>query len=208
MGRNVVGTRTIPIDYRLRALARREAFTRKDILGGKNINENIHLNNTVVRHNDASTGPLGNFIHELEESSGPEAWARSVQIDGDQVGNHNLLEYWRDHIIPYLRAEVPVKPLYFGRALGLMSRMINLAARQTNYWAYYNMVPNNIDNNNFNSQEARIRMLQHENPAYEARMISLRNEFKKIFRTGAQWKKCVQWILKFIHSKASLANRR
>jgi hypothetical protein len=106
-------------DAKLVAYYEKEAATRLDI-DGNHISEDILLYEY--------TRNLEFMLTYLDD---PSAWGKYVTATGDEEGNHNELEYTRDHVMPYLIRDLPEK---FTPTLKIMAALVAKAARQTNYW--------------------------------------------------------------------------
>jgi hypothetical protein len=122
----------VKLEEKLQAYYVRESRDRLD-LHGKRISEDILL--------FPDEACLGFFIDSLDEHASASKWVHRIADVGDQEGNHNPLEYVRDHVIPYLKRDIPPRTGYFCESIfTTMEKLFALAARQTNYWNDYSMM--------------------------------------------------------------------
>ena len=96
-------------------------------------------------------------------------WGREIAEMGSQEGNHNQLEYFGLHIMPYVKEDVGSSSNLWG--FETMEKLIKLAAKQTNYW-------NDYAKENENEGEHPLY-----NPHYEAQTNVLIEQLGSQFRT-------------------------
>ena len=138
------------LEEKLAKYYQREETDRRDIRGK-------HISEDILVYPD--TCCLGLFLETLNTSS-PMDWGKEIGSLGDEEGNHNDLEYMRDHIMPYLQWDIPRETSYNVAIFETMDKVIRMAVRRTNYWGQYDeeasMSPSPLYNPTYNEDVKRL----------------------------------------------------
>lgn len=125
-------------EKKLEAYYELESESRRD-LHGNVISDNIYVA-------DEDCYGLCDFLSSLDEPS-PLKCGELLANTGDEEGNHNQLDYMRDHIMPYLVRDFSKHAGFFES----MTKLITLAADRTSYWGDFDEEEPDKEYANFNA---------------------------------------------------------
>ena len=159
-------------EKKLEAYYELEGDTRRDL------HDNVISEDILVTDEDCYG--LRDFLFSLDNSS-PLKCGEIIRDYGDEEGNHNQMDYMRDHLMPYLERD-------FSKHVGFfksMTKLVKLAAARTSYWG--------------NFDEEYPQTTEHlYNPTYDEETTALCNEMESYSK---EWEELTVMPTNFLNKK-------